>query len=73
MGQVFSDLNLDGDAPVRARPGVGEWGPQNVITTGQKKRQRVWAVLAFVLVLCLIIGLGAFWYHELMAAMSGSG
>jgi hypothetical protein len=73
MGQVFSDLDLDGDAPVRARPGVGEWGPQNVITTAQKKRQRIWAVLAFVVALCVIIAMGTFWYHELMTALANAG
>jgi len=62
MGQVFSDLDYDGDAPVRARPVLGEWGPQEVTSTTSRKRQRVTVVLVFVLALIVIIGVGTMWY-----------
>ena len=35
-----SDLNLNVGAPPRVRPGMGEWGPQEVPTTRQKRRMR---------------------------------
>lgn len=45
MRHFSSDLDLNAGAPVRARPGVGEWGPGQVPTTAQKKRLRVWVSL----------------------------
>lgn len=55
--RVFSDLNLNGRTPPRVQPKVGEWGPQNVLTTASKKRMRIWVGLAFVgsvVALCLL-------------------
>lgn len=66
MGRVFSDLNLNGDSPVRVRPVHGEWGPQVVRTTQQKKRQRIKVVVVFLVVLAVLIGLGYFWFKALM-------
>ncbi|MDR0436549.1 MAG: hypothetical protein LBH11_07365 [Propionibacteriaceae bacterium] len=63
---VFSDLNLDGDVPVRARPDYGEWGPNAVDTTAQKKRHRVYAVIAFIVAVAVIVGAGYFWYRIVM-------
>lgn len=63
---VFSDLNLDGDAPVRARPGHGEWGPNFVNSTAEKKRHRVYAVIGFVLAVAVVVGVGYFWYRIVM-------
>jgi hypothetical protein len=69
MGAVFSDLNLDGDAPVRARPEVGEWGPAEVRSTAAKKRQRSVVVAAFVLAVLVITAIGYFWYDLLMDSL----
>ena len=38
---IFSNLNLNGPAPLRAQPKVGEWGPSQVPSTRLKKWQRV--------------------------------
>lgn len=37
----FSNLNLNGQAPLRAQPKVGDWGPKQVPSTRWKKWQRV--------------------------------
>jgi len=68
MGQVFSDLDYDGDAPVRARPEVGEWGPREVVSTAHRKRLRVWVTLAFLAAVVLIVAVGAFWFHLVQSA-----
>lgn len=47
---MFSNLNLNGDAPVRAQPGVGEHGPSRVPSTRWKKWQRVLVPLLLVAV-----------------------
>ena len=46
--RVFSNLNLDDQAPVRAHAGRGVWGPKGVPTTRFKKVQRI--VTPFVVV-----------------------
>lgn len=63
---MFSDLNLDGSAPVRVRPNVGEWGPVNVISTASKKRVRVWTSVIFVVALLVVVLLGRYFYRILM-------
>lgn len=63
---MFSDLNLDGSAPVRARPNVGEWGPVNVISTAQKKRLRVWTSVIFLVALVVVVLLGRYFYRLVM-------
>lgn len=65
VGNVVSDLKLDGDAPVRARPGVGEWGPVDVPATSAKKRGRLVAVLLFAAALVVIVVAGFFWFKTL--------
>lgn len=52
--RIFSDLNLNGAAPLRAQPKVGEWGPEQVPTTRRKKWQRV---LVPVVSVALAVGL----------------
>ncbi|WP_420175308.1 hypothetical protein [Luteococcus sp. OSA5] len=61
----FSDLNLNGPTPARVQPKVGEWGPEDVPTTQAKKRQRIWASLAFILALAAVCGLGWYFYKIL--------
>ena len=65
MGFVFSDLKLDGDAPVRARPAVGEWGPVEVTATAAKKRGRLLAVLFFILALAVLLAAGFYWFKTI--------
>ena len=62
---MFSDLNLDAEAPVRARPGVGEWGPVQVTTTASKKRGRIVTALFFVVVLAVLVAAGTFWFLQI--------
>lgn len=63
---TFTNLDLDGSAPVRVRPRVGEWGPAMVLTTAQKKRQRIKIGVFFVLAIVAICLLGWFFYRVLM-------
>ncbi|MBB1516253.1 hypothetical protein H5398_09770 [Tessaracoccus sp. MC1679] len=53
--RIFSNLNLSGDAPVRAQVGRGPWGPTGVPSTRWKKVQRI--LIPFVVV---AIGVGLF-------------
>jgi len=64
VGLLFSDLKLDGEAPVRARPDVGEWGPVQAISTATKKRSRLQVVLAFVAALAVLLAAGYFWFIQ---------
>ena len=52
--RIFSDLKLDGQTPVRAQPGRGEWGPNGVPTTRWKKIQRI---LIPIVVTAIAVGL----------------
>lgn len=56
--KILSDLRLDGGAPIRVRPELGEWGPDRVPTTRQKKRQRVWVGIAFVVAVVVVFAVG---------------
>ncbi|HOB05785.1 MAG TPA: hypothetical protein PKM36_11005 [Propionibacteriaceae bacterium] len=58
--RVFTDLNLNGQAPARAQPKIGEWGPVGVPTTRSKKWFRLWSSLVFVAATAALFGLG--WY-----------
>jgi hypothetical membrane anchored protein len=52
--RVTSDLNLNGPAPLRAQPQLGEWGPELVPSTRWKKWQRV---LVPIIAIGLAVGL----------------
>jgi len=65
VGFILSDLKLDGDAPVRAQPTVGEWGPVLVTSTAAKKRGRVIAVIFFVVALVVLVVAGYFWFRQI--------
>jgi hypothetical protein len=56
--RVFSNLNLHGSTPPRVQPKLGEWGPEKVPTTRQKKRMRIWVPLALLAGLLAIFLLG---------------
>ncbi|AZZ43304.1 hypothetical protein C0Z11_07010 [Acidipropionibacterium jensenii] len=63
---IFTDLNLNGRAPVRVQPKIGEWGPRGVPSTRAKKVQRIIAPIVFVLVLAGLAGLFYFFYRILI-------
>ena len=66
----FTNLNLDGQTPVRTRPRVGEeqWAPAAVPTTKRKKAQRVLAPIAFSVALAVLVGV---WYYFLRIIVVG--
>ena len=66
LSVIFSDLNLNSDIPVRVQPKVGEWGPQRVPTTKQKKNARIMVTIAFVAITVALFYLGNFFYKALM-------
>lgn len=61
----FTNLNLDGQIPVRTRPRVGEeqWAPAAVPTTKRKKVQRVLAPIAFGVALTVLVGVGYYFFR----------
>ncbi|MES6675076.1 hypothetical protein U6U79_02890 [Cutibacterium acnes] len=61
----FTNLNLDGQTPVRTRPRVGEeqWAPAAVPTTKRKKDQRVLAPIAFSVALAVLVGVGYYFFR----------
>ncbi|WP_314905541.1 hypothetical protein [Propionibacterium acidifaciens] len=63
MATFSSDLDLTGDAPVRVRPHLGEWGPSLVPTTSRKKRLRVLAVTALVVGVAAVTALITVFYR----------
>lgn len=62
---VFSDPNLNGTAPLRVQPQVGEWGPHEVVTARTKLRQRALMPLLFTGVLSALVALGTFMFLQL--------
>ena len=64
----FTNLNLDGQTPVRTRPRVGEeqWAPEEVPTTKSKKVQRVLAPIAFGVALTVLVGVGYYFFRILV-------
>lgn len=64
--RIFTDLRLDGDATARARPRIGEWGPEQVPSTRWKRWQRVLAIVVFVVALIAVVLLGWYFYNALM-------
>ena len=65
MRRIFSNLNLNGAAPPRVQPTLGDWGPEQVPSTRSKKRQRIYVPLVLLAVLLAIFALGWFVYHAL--------
>ena len=61
----FTNLNLDGQTPLRTRPRVGEeqWAPAAVPTTKRKKVQRVLAPIAFSVALAVLVGVGYYFFR----------
>ncbi|HEY9292230.1 MAG TPA: hypothetical protein VIP98_13185 [Microlunatus sp.] len=70
--RTFSNLNLNGHTPPRVQPEVGEWGPEKVPTTKQKKRMRIYVGIALPVVMLAIFLLG--WYvYYMMTGCYGFG
>lgn len=65
MDGLNSNLDLNGSVTPRVRPRVGEWAPADVPSTGQKRRQRWWTILAAVAVLAVVLAVGTFAYFQL--------
>jgi hypothetical protein len=70
--KIFSNLNLNGSTPPRVQPTLGDWGPERVPSTRQKRRMRIWVGLVLLGVLLAIFGLGWYIYH-LMTGSWGFG
>lgn len=58
---LFSDLDLGGDAPLRARPVLGK-GPRHVHTTRFKRRMRVLVPIVTVAIAVGLFFLGRMFY-----------
>ncbi|MET0692435.1 MAG: hypothetical protein ABWX96_21060 [Propionibacteriaceae bacterium] len=72
MPRIFSNLNLNGTTPPRVQPKLGDWGPETVPSTKQKKRMRIWVGLVLLGVMTAIFLLG--WYvYYLMTGSWGFG
>lgn len=65
MLRVFSNLNLNGAAPPRVQPTLGEWGPEQVPSTRSKKRMRIYVGLVLLGLMMAIFVLGWLVYHQL--------
>ena len=76
---LFSDPNLsarDGDAvpvPLRVQPGIGEWGPEEVVTARARVRRRALAPLAFMTVVMAILTLGTWLFWQLQTGPISEG
>ncbi len=68
--RIFSDLDLNGDAPLRARPGLGEWGPGRVPSTRAKKWQRILVPLVALALAVGVFFLGRMFYLMLTGAQA---
>ena len=66
--RVFSNLNLDDRAPVRAHAGRGVWGPKGVPTTRFKKVQRIVTPFVVVGIGVALFFLGRMFYLMLTGA-----
>jgi len=64
--RVFTDLNLHGDSPERARPEVGEWGPVAAWPTRKKRHARIIWIIAFVVIVTLAFVFGWYVYGIIM-------
>lgn len=64
----FSDLNLDGQSPLRAQPDRGEWGPLDVPSTRQKRWVRIVVPVVAVAIAVGLFFLGRFFYLVLIGA-----
>lgn len=66
--RVFTDLSLDGQAPLRVQPGRGEWGPVDVPSTRRKRWVRILVPLVAVALATGVFFLGRFFALLLIGA-----
>lgn len=64
MPKIFSNPDLHGGTPLRVQPGVGEWGPEEVVTTRTKKRMKIIVPIVFVLAATAVVLLGWFFFEQ---------
>ena len=60
--RLSSDLNLDGQNPLRAQPARGAWGPLGVPGTRWKKFQRILVPVVTVAIATGLFFLGRMFY-----------
>ena len=65
MRRFTSDLDLNGDIPVRVQPGLGEWGTARVPSTRDKHRARYQVVAVALSVTASLLWLGWTFYRML--------
>ncbi|GAA1713933.1 hypothetical protein [Propioniferax innocua] len=63
-GGIWSDLDLNGETPVRVRPDVGDWGPKLLPSTRQKQRLRRWVPVLAVVILTVLVAVGWVFYLQ---------
>ena len=61
---VWSDLDLNGDTPVRVRPDVGDWGPTLLPSTREKQRVRRWVPVLATVILAVLVAVGWVFYLQ---------
>ncbi len=66
--RIFSNLDLNGHAPVRAQVGRGPWGPVGVPSTRWKKAQRILIPVVAVGIAVGLFFLGRMFYLILTGA-----
>jgi len=66
--RVFTDLDLNGNTPLRVQPQTGEWGPAAIMTTRRKRRTRWLWIVAFVVMVAVLFGFGYWVYGLIMHA-----
>ncbi len=65
---MFSNLDLNGQTPVRAQPGRGVWGPLGVPSTRWRKFQRILVPVVTVGIAVGLFFLGRMFYLILTGA-----
>ena len=68
MVRIFTNLSLHGTTPLRAQPGVGEWGPDSVQPTRRKRLNRWLWISAFVAVIAILFIFGYAVYGMIMSS-----
>ena len=66
--RVFSDLNLNGQTPLRAQARIGTWGPKGVPSTRAKKIVRIVVPILVVAIATGLFFLGRLFYLMLTGA-----
>lgn len=70
MAKIFSDLNLNGDVPVRVQPELGVWGPTRVPSVAARQRTRR-KVIAAAISITLLVGYLFYFFYQALQGISG--